>query len=182
MKSFLHAKARLMGEVAAAAWLKDMATYAGLKVKAVWLRAMQAGEKEVEVRSYLPSAHTPRGHAPVREGQRLFLLCNGFVWGSAVLGEVTTYASIEALSDDDRTHHILASATPGAEVGRLRARCAQGKPLHAWHLRDFRWFPEQEHPVSGERGVPPFKGQAEGQVWCRRKLPAALDVGTQSGA
>ena len=61
-------------------------TLPALKVKAKWLRLMRGrGEealqlrKAIEVRRYRPSERTPPGQAPLRSGDRVFLLAAGEV-------------------------------------------------------------------------------------------------------
>ena len=54
--------------------------------------------KRVEVRSYKPRDYTPRGHTPMQVGSRMFLLCNGHIWGSARLQEVVTYRDRDAFT------------------------------------------------------------------------------------
>lgn len=161
-----------------------VATLAALKVKPKWLRLMRGRvvrgktlRKTVELRKYLPESRTPRGHTPVAVGDRVYLVAQGEVWGSAVVGGVHKYTDVPGfLADADR--HCVNPEGKGLEAELLSSLDASG--LYGWLLEDFRWFPDGARPRSGQTynntKVPPFNGQACGWVWCTSRLPAALEA------
>ena len=159
-------------------------TLLALKVKAKWLRLMRGRceealqvRKTVEVRRYRPSERTPPGQAPLRSGDRFFLLAAGEVWGSACLDDVTEYTDMDSFQAAAGRHCVTERACRrGREVLAICNAFRHGRKVYGWNLTALRWFREDARPRSGADGVPAFKGQACGWVWSRRPLPASLDA------
>jgi hypothetical protein len=158
---------------------RAMALRPALKVKAKWLRLMQGDKvrgraKTVEVRKYAPWQRTPRGHRPIRLGERFYLLAAGEVWGSAVLEDVVEYADARDFEAAAEAHCVRARRGP--EVRDILQGLARGQKVYGWKLAGMRWFEAGQRPRSGAPGVPEFKGQGKGQVWSFNQLPAELDA------
>jgi hypothetical protein len=164
-----------------------------LKVKEKWLRVMkgrrlviqgrsQFCQKVAEVRKFPPGSKTPKGHTPVKVGDRIFLLGSGKVWASARLQRVSVYNNAEDFAEDSLSHLIVEPLLKGEEVAGFKSRLANGIPLYAWFLSEFRWFPADSRPTSGEIHagvrVPDFKGQRYGHIWSSSQLPQALEEET----
>ncbi|CAK0852623.1 unnamed protein product [Prorocentrum cordatum] len=168
----------------------------GLKVKEKWLQRMRGllrnGErfkpKRVEVRVFHPGAKKflPRD-ARFKPGNRFFLLCNGAVWGSALLSRVQEYATVKEFDADAARHHVTPITAPGngdTSYRRIKGLLRQRGRLFGWQLAAFRWHAPGRRPKAGRcfRGdngmvrVPDFSGQEKGQVWFNGgTLPAALE-------
>jgi hypothetical protein len=149
--------------------------FPGLKVKAKWMRLMMLGAKDMEVRRYPPLDHTPRGHNPLQVGGRLFLLCDGRIWGSAKLVAVQNFHCRDEF-EGAAAHHCVCAGNTSVEVRLIYDALEQGRALYGWVLGDFRWFLPAARPISGEGETPVFKGQGNGQVWSRARLQASLDA------
>mmetsp|Transcript_36558 Transcript_36558/g.58988 ORF Transcript_36558/g.58988 Transcript_36558/m.58988 type:complete len:198 (+) Transcript_36558:171-764(+) len=168
----------------------------GLKIKDKWLKKMQFGDPEkgfrrpkcVEVRSYQPANFLPKAAKPPLRGDRIFLLCNGSIWGSAKLGSVKKYLTGRAFDADAARHHVTKQTAGGSGAlgySTVKAELKRRGGLFGWHLSDFRWHEEKRRPragkaFGGDRGanrVPNFLGMDKGQVWfLGGTIPAGLEA------
>ena len=159
-----------------------MLTYAGLKVKAKWLRVMRGKRvrgaplrKTIKVRKYPPWKRTPRDQLPVEVGERIFLLSGGEVWGSARLANVTEYEDMSAFRAAEAEHCVTEDRCRGPEVQDIVQALGRGRIVYGWQLADLRWFEPAQRPRSGADGVPEFQGQERGWVWSDQRLPTTLE-------
>mmetsp|Transcript_8735 Transcript_8735/g.24643 ORF Transcript_8735/g.24643 Transcript_8735/m.24643 type:complete len:208 (-) Transcript_8735:139-762(-) len=164
----------------------------GLKVKHKWLQQMAPAHcktnrglfrqpKRVELRGYhyKEKRFLPRGAAVPKCGDKILLLCNGHVWGSARLGRVRQYHDMQQFDADANRHHVTPRTARGSSAlsyKSLRSKVRKGK-VFGWSLSDFRWHNAKRRPKAkhmfrltpgscGKRiQVPDFLGQEKGQVW-----------------
>lgn len=168
----------------------------GLKIKAKWLRRMQKGSpeerfptpKRIEVRSYPPEERAPGGATPAR-GDRIFLLCNKEIWGSARLGGVRVYRTIQAFNADAPQHHVTPRTAKGdgsLSYSEVKSSLKERGRLYGWELSAFRWHAEGRRPRAGrtflgDHGgacrIPDFAGLQGGFVWyLGGTLPASVEA------
>ena len=92
-----------------------------LKIKKKWLKRMVGDDngkkKSIEVRSFPPTKHLPRGAAPPAPGDSVYFLCDGEVWAAAVFREVKTYSTKEAFDLDADAHQV------GLDAVRAQTAC-----------------------------------------------------------
>ncbi len=146
----------------------------GLKIQKKWLEAMRSGKKTVELRTYDIDKHLFAGQEPIRAGASIYLLLDGAVWGMADYVDTTEYGNIQEAREAENLHAV--DFSEGNRIATaLRERLQTGgKKVFGWTFEHFRWFEPKERPQSGQKGVPPFKGQRCGQVWSKNLLPANL--------
>ena len=130
-------------------------------------------KKIMEVRTYLPSKHTPRGQTPVQIGDRFFLLSNGLVCGSAQLESTIVFDTPQKFIESENLHCIGLTDTECRMAAHMRKLFERKVNVFGWRLCDFHWFNPELH--SGEDGVPDFKGQRHGQVWSTVRISDAFD-------
>lgn len=155
-----------------------MALMAGLKIQRKWINKMRKGihcygkrvKKSMEVRTYLPSQRTPRNHPAVQIGDRIFLLSNGSICGSAKLESVVVFNTENDFAASEHLHCISLTDIYGI---RIQEVFHGGSNVFGWQLCDFHWMrPELR---SGVNCVPDFKGQRYGQVWSTVRIDDMFD-------
>ena len=142
----------------------------GLKIKPTWVKEMMLHMKDMELRTYLPSKFTPRGHAQIQFGERIFILSAGYLCGSCRLARVIEFNDWNKLEVFEGCHRVTRISK---FEDKLTKAFDNDRPVYGWCLEDFRWCPVPLR--SGKDGVPGFSGQAFGHVWSTVKLPAALE-------
>ena len=88
--------------------------------------------------------------------------------------DTTEYGNIQEAREAENLHAV--DFSEGNRIATaLRERLqTDGKKVFGWTFENFRWFEPKERPQSGQKGVPPFKGQIGGRVWSKNLLPANL--------